>query len=91
MQPLQKAFEKDEKIDVLVRMKNYAGFDPSILAQRSVLSVKLSSISHIRRYAIVGAKDWMKNVVGMFAPMFPNEIQFFDAAKEDEAWAWVKS
>ena len=91
VQPLQQAFEKDEKIDLLVRMKNYAGFDPSILAQRSVLSVKLSAISHIRRYAIVGAKDWMKNVVGMFASMLPFEIQFFDPAQEDEAWAWVKS
>ena len=91
VQPLQKAFEKDGKIDLLVRMKNYAGFDPSILAQRSVISVKLSAISHIRRYAIVGAKDWMKNVVGMFASMLPIEIQFFDLAQEDEAWAWVKS
>jgi hypothetical protein len=91
VQPLQKAFEKDEKIDLLVRMKNYAGFDPSILIQPSVIAVKLSSIRYLRRYAIVGTEDWLKNLSGMFAWLSPIELKFFNVAQEDEAWAWVKS
>ncbi len=89
--PLEKAFKSNDKIDLFVRMKNYAGFDPSILTEKSFMSMKLTAISHIRRYAVVGAKDWMKNAAGFFASMLPIEMKFFDASQEKEAWAWLKS
>lgn len=91
VEPLEKAFKSNNKIDLFVRMRNYAGFDPTILTESSFMSMKLSAINHIRRYAVVGAKDWMKNAAGFFASMLPIEMKFFDASQEKEAWAWLKS
>lgn len=91
IQPLQHAFESEQQIDLLGRMKNYGGFDPSILISPSVISMKLSSLSHVRRYAVVGAPAWIKNVAGTIASALPIDIRFFDSEDEPEAWAWLKS
>lgn len=89
--PLQRAFEQDGKIDLLARMKNYAGFDPSIVTDSSLLSMKLSAISRVRRYAVVGAPGWMMKIAGMFVSVLPIEVRFFKGEQEDAAWAWLKS
>ena len=90
-QVLTEAFEKHGKVDLFVRMKAFSGFDPAILVQRSLISMKLAALEHIRRYAVVGAKDWMENVIGVFQPMTSVDIRTFDADQEDEAWAWLRS
>ena len=89
--PLQAAFDSNQQIDVLGRITNYRGFDPSIFAQTSILSVKLTSLSHVRRYAIVGAPDWMKNFAGTIFSVLPVDMRLFGSDDEDEAWAWLKS
>lgn len=91
VEPLQRAYESEKKIDLIVVWKGYRGFDPSLLADKSVISMKLSSMSHIRRYAVVGGPGWMKNVGGTVASALPIDIRFFDCDDEDEAWAWLKS
>ena len=88
---LQRAYESEKKIDLIVVWKGYRGFDPSLLADKSVISMKLSSMSHIRRYAVVGGPGWMKNVGGTVASALPIDIRFFDCDDEDDAWAWLKS
>ncbi len=88
---LMDAFEKQGKVDLFVRMKAFSGFDPAILAQRSLISMKLAALEHVRRYAVVGAKDWMENMIGVFQPMTSVDIRTFDADQEDDAWAWLKS
>lgn len=91
MPALKTAFEKDEKIDVLARIKNFGGVDPAVFTEPSLFSIKLAAINHVRRYAVVGAPGWIRNVVGMVGSMLPIAIRFFNADQEEEAWAWLKS
>lgn len=91
VEPLQRAYESEQKIDLIVVWKGYHGFDPSILVDRSVISMKLSSLSHIRRYAVVGGPGWMKNMAEMVLSALPIDIRFFDSDDEDAAWVWLKS
>jgi len=91
VEPLQHAFESDQKIDLIVVWKGGIRFDPSIITDASVISMKLSSVSHIRRYAVVGGPGWMKNVVGTVASALPIDIRVFGSDDEGDAWEWLKS
>ncbi|MBE9203528.1 STAS/SEC14 domain-containing protein [Synechocystis salina LEGE 06099] len=91
MPVLKEAFGKEDKIDLFARMKNFGGFDPVILNDPSLFAAKFSAIGHVRRYAVVGAPGWMKNLAGMVSSIFPIAMTFFDADQEEEAWAWLKS
>lgn len=91
MPVLQKAFGKEEKIDLFARIKNFDGFDPAIFTDPTLFSIKFSAIGHVRRYAVVGAPGWMKKVAGMVGSMLPIAMRFFNADQEEEAWAWLKS
>jgi hypothetical protein len=53
--------------------------------------MKLSSLSHIRRYAVVGGPGWMKNMAEMVLSALPIDVRFFDSDDEDAAWVWLKS
>lgn len=91
MEPLTPILQGDRKINLFAKIKNYGGFDPAILADSSFMGTKMRAISHVGRYAIVGAPSWMKSVVSWMAPMIPFEMRLFDSAEEDAAWAWVRT
>lgn len=87
---MEAAFERKNKIDLLLRISQYRGFDPAILLQKNLWSMKTEALTHVRRYAIVGAKDWMKNLAGAALGMLQIEVRFFDADEEEAAWVWLK-
>lgn len=79
-----------DKVRMLNRMKQFNGIDPSVLMQSGLVSMKLSAMEKVERYAIVGAPDWMSKVIGTMNPVFPDiDIQTFAADQEEEAWAWL--
>jgi len=83
------AFGRPGKVDLLLKITDYEGFSPEILMQRSTFSMKFAAFGNVRRYAIVGAKPWMKKIVHLFAPISPMDIRAFSSEDEDAAWAWV--
>lgn len=91
IEPLQRAFDRGQKIDLLVRLKEYKGFDPKILLERSLFSMKFAAMSHVRRYAIVGAEGWMKKAIELFQPMTTIDMRNFYHQDEDDAWEWLRS
>ncbi len=88
---MQAAFEKHDKIDLLVKVHNYSGVSPEVLIMPSLYSLKIAAMSHVRRYAVVGAKNWMKQCVDIFKPFISMDVRTFDLDKEDEAWKWINS
>jgi hypothetical protein len=88
--PLEPYLKGDKKINLLVRFKSFDGFDPALLTDGSLMGNKLSAISHVGRYAIVGAPEWMDAMVSSVGAMMPIEIRTFDASEDDDAWAWAR-
>lgn len=88
--PLEAHMKGDEKINLLVRFKHYDGFDPAILIDGSVMGSKIKAITHLGRYAVVGAPKWMAAMVSTVGAMMPFEMQMFDASEDAAAWAWVR-
>lgn len=86
---LKDLFERKEKVNVLARMKDFAGFDLSALLNDDLYRVKYQALSHVDRYAVVGAPTWMRNFLELIDPAFRLKIKVFDIENENDAWEWV--
>ena len=83
-------YKQHPTIALLVKMENFDGFDWSAIFTDTTYAAKTQSLSHIRRYAIVGAPSWMRAITSAFDPLFSLEMKTFDLEEEDQAWAWLE-
>ena len=81
--------EREGKINVLARMKNFGGFDLLSVFDDDLIKLKYKSLSKVDRYAVVGPSAWMRNFLELLSPMFSTKIKVFDAGEEQAAWEWV--
>lgn len=89
---LEGFFASHDKVRLLNRMTHFGGFDPSILMQSGLVSMKLSAMEKVERYAIVGAPGWMRKVIDVINPVFHDiDMRAFPAEQEDDAWAWLEA
>lgn len=89
LEPMEALMTGDDKVDLLVRFKDWEGFDPAILMNGALMGTKMGAIKHLRRYAIIGVPGWMKVMVDGMSALMPFEIRLFDLADDDAAWTWV--
>ena len=90
-QKLEQFLDDHDTVRLLARMKNFDGFDPSILIHSSgLLSMKVAAMKKLERYAIVGAPRWMCTFIETMNPVFPKvDIRTFTTDQENEALAWL--
>jgi stage II sporulation SpoAA-like protein len=81
--------EREGKVNVLARLKNFSGFDLLAVLDDDLIKMKFKSSSKVERYAIVGAKSWIRNLLELMNPLVGSEIKTFDEADEADAWEWV--
>jgi hypothetical protein len=86
---LNEAYATHPKIDLLVRMTNYEGWDWDVVTREATMVGKTKALKHIRRYAVVGGPDWVAAMIRFFDPFFGVEMRHFTKAEEDAAWAWL--
>jgi hypothetical protein len=86
---LKPYFEREGKFNVLARMKNFSGFDLAALIDDDYIRLKLKSQSKVDKYAVIGPKPWMRNLMELISPLVRTELRTFDATEEDAAWEWV--
>ncbi|WP_070987876.1 STAS/SEC14 domain-containing protein [Halofilum ochraceum] len=81
---------RHERVRVLNRMTGFRGIEVGALAKTGLLSMKLSALQEVERYAIVGAPAWMTALIARIDPLFPDmAIRSFAADAEEEAWQWL--
>ncbi|MBN9066562.1 MAG: STAS/SEC14 domain-containing protein [Rhizobiales bacterium] len=86
---LEGAYSLHDKIDMLVRVKDYEGVDWDAAMKDFRLLGKTHALKHIRRYAVVGGPGWIGAMVAVFKPFFRVEMKHFDVKEEAQAWAWI--
>lgn len=85
-----RAVERHDKVNLMVRVKDYEGFDLGLLGGDAMTS-KFGAIGKVGRYAVVGAPGWMRAMVQGMGPLMPIEMRAFDASEDAEAHAWAKA
>lgn len=87
---LGKFQDEREPRRLLGRFKDFNGFDLSFLADRELLKMKLESVRHVDRYALVGAPEWLGALAESISKLMTVEVERFDADDEAAAWEWLK-
>ncbi len=84
------ALEKTGARRMMARIKNWHGFDPSLLASGKIAKAKMDFIKLLDRYAIVGGPGWMRPLAETISPAVDIDIKGFDLDEESEALEWLK-
>lgn len=84
------ALQKTGARRMMARIKNWHGFDPSLLASGETAKAKIDFIKLLDRYAIVGGPEWMRSLAEVVSPAVDIEIKGFDLDEESEAVEWLK-
>ena len=89
VQAVKPFLDRSGKFNVFARMKNFSGFDLLSIFDDNLIRVKLKAPSKIDKYAVIGPKPWIRNLLELVNPLVSTEIKTFDASEEDAAWEWV--
>lgn len=81
--------DREGKFNGLARISNYNGFDLMAALNNDLFAVKYKAASKIEKYAIIGAKPWMRNLLELLSDIVPAEVMIFDESDEDSAWEWI--
>ncbi len=85
-----RAVEAHGKVNLMVRVKDYEGFDLGLLGDRDTMTSKFGAIGKVNRYAIVGAPGWMRMMVQTMGPLLPIEMRAFDTSEDGAAREWAR-
>ena len=86
---LKPFFEREGKFNVLARMKDFSGFDLLSVFDDNLIRLKLKAPSKIAKYAVIGPKPWIRNLLELAGSVVSTEIKTFDVSEESAAWEWV--
>ena len=81
--------EREGKFNVIARLKDFNGFDLTSLFDDSLAKTKYKALSKVEKYAVIGAKPWMRNLIELISPLFSTQLRVFDSGDEAAAWEWV--
>ncbi len=84
-----RAVEARGTVNLMVRIKNYQGFDLGLLGDPGFMSAKFGAIGKVGRYAVVGAPGWMRTMVQAMGPLIPIEMRTFDLSEDAAALEWA--
>jgi hypothetical protein len=76
------------KVRLLAQFHDFHGWDAKALWD----DIKFSTThcTKIERIALVGEKTWEQGMAKVCKPFTMAKIEYFDAAKIDDAWKWVQ-
>lgn len=85
---LEKLMEKEGKVNALMLLEDFDGWE--MRAAWDDLSMGVKHFNDFERIALVGHEDWEEWMATLAKPFTTSQIRYFDAAKLDEAWSWVR-
>jgi hypothetical protein len=85
------AFASNDAVDILVILRTYTGLDAGAVFDVKALTAQARSALHVRRYAVVGAPDWVETVLALMDPIVPVQTRTFALEDEPLAWEWVSA
>jgi hypothetical protein len=76
------------RLRVLFDMTDFHGWEAGALWDE--IKVDIKHLSDIERLAMIGDKEWEKQMSLFCRPFTTAKIRYFDDTKATEAWAWLE-
>ena len=84
-------FDETDKVDMLLDLSGLTGSDWDSMLDGDVIQSRFRSLSHVGKYAVVGAPDRAASMIRIMDKIIPVNARAFDKAEEDAAWAFVEA
>jgi hypothetical protein len=88
---LDRAFDAQDRVDVLVDLRGYRGVTPGAAFDPLTLIADMRSLRHVRRYAVVGPPSWADALINLMDPLLPVEARTFRPEEVEQAWQWAQA
>ncbi|WP_295316029.1 STAS/SEC14 domain-containing protein [Roseobacter sp.] len=82
-------FDRHDDVSMLLDLTEFTGSDSSSILNREVLKSRLRSLTHMKRYAVIGAPEAAGRMISLFDHLIPVEAKAFASDETDAAWAFV--
>lgn len=82
-------FDRQDKVNMLLDLSGFTGSDWDTMLDGDVITSRFRSLSHVERYAVVGAPERAVTMIGLMNRIITVEAKAFDVADIDQAWAFV--
>ncbi|MEQ8657456.1 MAG: STAS/SEC14 domain-containing protein [Hyphomicrobiales bacterium] len=82
-------FDRTESVNMLLDLTDFSGSDWDSMLDGDVIESRFRALSHVARYAVIGAPDNAAKMIGLMDKIIPVEAKAFDAAEADKAWQFV--
>ncbi|MFZ3583594.1 STAS/SEC14 domain-containing protein [Loktanella sp. DJP18] len=87
---LNHAFDQHPgKVNVLLHFRHFETSDAGVGTTLSAMKAQLRSLTHVGRYAVVGAPQAAANMIAFFNHIIPVDARTFAADDEQAAWDFV--
>lgn len=86
---LNKRHKANPPKGMILILRRYAGFEPLGAFNMDFIRMKLAMLGDLKKYAVVGAPQWMEKWIITLQPLIKTEIRTFDLDNEDIAWTWL--
>ncbi|MFN3912959.1 STAS/SEC14 domain-containing protein [Hyphomonas sp.] len=83
------AFERLGEIDLMLIMTNFEGAEAGAIFNPEAAGVMLKSLSHVRKYCVVGAPIWARAMIEASKWVTPVEERTFPLTQLERARRWV--
>lgn len=83
------AMDRHERISMLLVLHDFDASDAASSITLKTLATQVRSAAHVERYAVVGAPDFARRMIGIFDDVTSIEARTFDPGEEAAAWAFV--
>ena len=84
-------FDVSDKVNMLLDLTGFTGSDWDSMLDGDVITSRFRSLSHVTRYAVVGAPESAAKMITLMDKIIPVEAKAFDASEISQAWDFVGS
>ena len=67
--------ELEGKVNVLAKLSDFNGFDLFAMLEDDLVKLKFRSLSKVDKYAVIGPKPWMRNLMELIYPWTSVKLQ----------------
>lgn len=84
---VEKIMESREKIRMLIELKDFRGWTAGALWEDTKFGFR--HFDDVERLAIVGEKEWQRNMTAFISPLTRAEVCYFEADELHKAEDWI--
>mgnify|MGYP001145110493 CR=1 FL=1 len=88
---MNEAFDKHEKVDMLLLFKTYDGTETGASLDSEVIKSRFRALANVDKYVVVGAPDGAQTMIDVMDKVIPVDAKTFDSSEIDQAWSSVNA